>query len=592
MSNILKKPIIFVLLVFIILTAVFTFPLILHTSSYIPGFSSSDEPYGALWYFWWMNHAHTNHFNLSRIHVIAAPFGQFNELGYVYWNFLNKVLIFTKGPIFAYNIQILFSFILSGFITYILAFYVLKNKLAALFSALAFTFCPYHFVRSWQHLGLSQVQWMPLYMLSILKLRENKSLRNTLIAALSFALVAAFDLYYAYFMFIVTVVFIIYDYLYARVAKDSFALFKFFIGAGIFIAIIELPDIYYIAKGISRLSKIEAGFGPYGIIRPFGDLFAQSAKPLSYLLPSVTHPLFGLVTEQFIGTQAYGDSLTEHTLYLGWVPLTLAIVAIKNYKKNIYLTGKGFYFGFFILLGLSSWLFSQPPWWNIFGFKLYMPSFFMYKIAPMFRAYCRFGIVVMLAVAVLAGFGLKLLLLKYKSRYTKIALTCLFSGLVLFEFWNWPPYKVIDVSVFPEAYTWLKSQPGDFTIAEYPLDTNGMNEMYKFYQTKHGKRIINGTIPGTYANKIAKGVSKLTAPGTAGILKWMGVKYVFVHRGDYLNSELTEDSQELSKIPANPGLKFVKSFPAQDCPDSKIMCVRKSGQIDAYEVIAPAIKPE
>ena len=73
-----------------------------------------------------------------------------------------------------------------------------------------------------------------------------------------------------------------------------------------------------------------------------------------------------------------------------------------------------------------------------------MPSFFMYKMLPMFRAYCRFGIVVMLAVAVLAGFGLKEIISKLKAQSSKLIVTALLCGLDLFEFWNWPPYMEIE----------------------------------------------------------------------------------------------------------------------------------------------------
>ena len=154
---------------------------------------------------------------------------------------------------------------------------------------------------------------------------------------------------------------------------------------------------------------------------------------------------------------------------------------VKKFQKNDFLFHEGdFYIGFFIFLAVVAWLFSQPPWWKFGPIKIYMPSFFMYKILPMFRAYCRFGIVVMLAVAVLAGYGLKFILERFKTQKAKIAITCLFAGLVLFEFWNWPPYKVIDVSKVPPVYYWLKEQPGDFVIAEYPLDADSPNEMYKF----------------------------------------------------------------------------------------------------------------
>ena len=68
--------------------------------------------------------------------------------------------------------------------------------------------------------------------------------------------------------------------------------------------------------------------------RPFDDLFSQSARPLSYFLPAASHPVLGGISERFIGTKLYGESLTEHTLYLGWVPLILAFVAFKKWKRK------------------------------------------------------------------------------------------------------------------------------------------------------------------------------------------------------------------------------------------------------------------
>ena len=294
-------------------------------------------------------------------------------------------------------------------------------------------------------------------------------------------------------------------------------------------------------------------------------------------------------------------SFTEHTLYLGWIPLILAFLAFKGWRRNrktrttnheLRITDKeDFYIGFFVFLAIVAWLFSQPPWWNIFGFKLYMPSFFMYKILPMFRAYCRFGIVLMLAVAVLAGFGLKFFLERFKSQKTKIVVTGLFCGLVLFEFWNWPPYKVIDLSKVPAVYYWLKDEPKDIVIADYPLDADSSNELYKFFQTVHEKKIINGTIPGTYANKVAQEIRRLSGPKTASILKWMGVKYVVVHKDDYLKTDLVEDKEDLERIPQSPGLKFIRTFPHQECPDPHLMCVQKTGLIDVYEVVAESREP-
>jgi hypothetical protein len=72
----------------------------------------------------------------------------------------------------------------------------------------------------------------------------------------------------------------------------------------------------------------------------------------------------------------------------------------------------------------------------------------------------------------------------------------------------------------------------------------------------------------------------------------MGVKYVIVHKDDYLKTDLVKDREDLERIPQSPGLRFVKAFSPQECPNKDIMCAQKGGPIDVYEVIAGPIKPE
>jgi hypothetical protein len=608
-----------VFLIFLALLIVMTFPLFFDLKNNIPGFFSSDEPYGNIWECWRIKYSFLHNLPLNKTYLIAYPFGvDIYGLGYTsyLWRWLTYFFIHFLSPILIYNFQLLLNLLLSGLFAYLLIYYVIgKNVLAAVFGGIIFAFCPYQFARIWQHFGLTYNQWIPLGLFTAILLKEEDSRKNVFLFFVSLLLILSFDFSVMYFTAITLTMFFIYSLFYCwriklfkqrQLLESDLRYFKKVIIAGLFAFVVLLPQFLPIIKNILRFSSttVASFFNPYH--RPFEDLFAQSAKPLGYLLPAATHPIFGKFTEQFVGSQLYGVSFTEHTLYLGWTPLILAFIAFRRWRQERRLRAKSpawpagrqepraredFYIGFFVFLAIVAWLFSQPPWWNIFGFKVYMPSFFMYKILPMYRAYCRFGIVVMLAVAVLAGFGLKFILERFKSQKVKIAITCLFSGLVLFEFWNWPPYKVIDVSKVPAAYYWLKEEPGDFAIAEYPLDADSPNEMYKFYQTKHEKKIINGTIPGTYANQIAQTIKKLSEPKTAGRLKWMGVRYALVHRDGYLETELIAEKEELDRIPQNLGLKLVKSFPAQGCPQKDIMCVQKTGPIDVYEVIALPVEP-
>ena len=600
------KKNIFIASFFIALTFIFTHPLILKIRSVIPGAYTTDESFAWLAYFWWLKYAVTHHLAATYNSIIAVPFGidMSKQIFHPGWNFLCVWLSVLTDNVVSFNIQILLSFILSGITMFYLVFALTKDKFSSLFAGIIYAFCPYHFARAWQHLSLTNIQWMPLYILTLIKLQEHPKYKNFFLSIGAIFLVISFEFHYTYFMYITSVLFLIYCVIfYKKVDARYWRFLKltlFIMTAGV-VLVMSTAAGPSIKKVIFKKETIRPL--AWNLVRPLDDLFFQSARPLSYFLPATAHPLFGGFTEQFIGSSLYGGSLTEHTLYLGWVPMILAFVAFRAFGRNRKAQGgssksgdrslarENFYIGFFIFLAIGAWLFSQPPWWNVGPFKIYMPSFFMYRIFPMFRAYCRFGIVLMLAVAVLAGFGLKYILERFKSRRSKAAIAILFCGAVLFEFWNWPPYKVIDVSSFPAVYSWLKEQPADTVAAEYPLDADSPNEMYKFYQTKHGKKIINGTNPGTYAHEVAQEIKDLSKSDTAGILKWMGVKYVIVHRAEFQDTGIIAEQNELVRIPANPGLKLVRSFPEQGCPRQDIMCIQKTGPIDVYEVIATSIQP-
>lgn len=607
-----------ILVIIFILTSVLTFPLIFKITTHIPGFFSTDESYGLLWDSWRIKYAFWHKLSLTQTFFIAYPFGiNIYVTGYFssLWLLLHHLLSIFTSLVFTYNLQVIINLSLSAFFTYHLVYYLTKNNYSALMSSIIFAYCPYQFMRIWQHLGLSYNQWLPLVLFSVILIKEKYSRKNAVLLFFSFLLTFSFDWSIMYFAVVILASFFIYILFYDFRKKffgkqryllaDNFIYFKrvFFIGLITFFILFGqfLRLIIYKLKAPAQLES--SVFNVYR--RPFEDLFSQSARPLSYFLPAVSHPVFGKFTENFVGTFFYGDSFTEHTLYLGWTTLLLAFVAFRKWKQrhkklavvSCQLSGSSelqdnFYISFFIFLAIISWLFSQPPWWKIGPIKIYMPSFFMYNILPMYRAYCRFGIVVMLSTTVLAGFGLKFIFEKFKTNISKASVTLLFSSLILFEFWNYPSFRVIDVSRMPQVYYWLKEQPEGFVIAEYPLDADSPNEIYKFYQTYHEKKLINGTISGTYANRIANTITKLSDLHTVGVLKWMQVKYVLVHHDGYLQTDLIEDREELNRISENQGLKFIRNFPPQKCLNENIMCVQKTGPIDIYEVITSPIKPE
>jgi len=199
----------------------------------------------------------------------------------------------------------------------------------------------------------------------------------------------------------------------------------------------------------------------------------------------------------------------------------------------------------------------------------------MYKILPMFRAYCRFGVVVMFSLAMLVGFGMKFILERLKADKLKISTTILFVLLVLFEFMNYPPSKVIDLTQYPKVYDWVKVQPEEIVIAQYPLDLDGQNAKYNFYQTIHQKRMVNGTVPGSRANKILHKIENLGDEDSAGILSWLGADFVLLNVKWYKDNDDIEEGKKIEGISVNNGLRFVRKF----------------DDIEVYQVIAESLDP-
>lgn len=587
-----------VFIIFIILTAALTFPLMARLGEVIPGFYSTDEPFAALWDSWRIRVSARNHLSLRHTDLIAYPYGV--DLfrwggGLLIGTVWNHLLSYLLSQVLAWNVQIILNFILCGFFVYLLVYYLTGDQHAGILSGVIFAFCPYQFARSWQHLGLTYNQWIPLLLLSAFFYREHPGRKGAVFVIAVGILLASFDYSVTYMGTVSGIAFLIYVFFYQWKTKikrrellhsDLRYLRKMFVVIGI-AGIILLPQVFPLIKNRLTLSASTEASAFNAFHRPFEDLFAQSARPLSYFLPSVHHPVFGSLTSGFVGSSLYGESLTEHTLYLGWTGLILSFFAFRMWRRRQKVQEDPrwfFYAGFFLFLGLVAWLFSQPPWWQIGGMRITFPSRIMYKLLPMFRAYCRFGIVLMLSIAVLAGLQWHRIVRRIGSPLMRSIMTAAVCALILFEFWNWPPYKVIDVSRVPQAYSWLKAQPDDTVIAEYPLDEQAPNEMFKFYQTYHGKKIVNGALPGTPAYEFVAGLSRLSDRETVEKLKERGVTYLVVHNSLYNMTDRVSDKQELGDLFANPLLELVAAFPAERCLRQDVLCTLEAEPIQIYKI--------
>ncbi|MBU4310605.1 hypothetical protein KKD34_03385 [bacterium] len=180
---------------------------------------------------------------------------------------------------------------------------------------------------------------------------------------------------------------------------------------------------------------------------------------------------------------------------------------------------------------------------------------------------------VMLCVSVLAGIGLASILEKIKSAKKRRIFLTVVLLLVFIEFAPTLPAPMVNAVNPPPVYEWLAKQEGDFTIIEYPIETD---YEYFFWQRIHQKRLVNGALSGTYADKVSKEIVDILKPKTPGILKYLGAKYVIFHPDKYLESEDVPVIGEVPDVSRQRGLKLVKTF--------------KKARV--YEIVAEPVRPK
>lgn len=581
------------------LAIIYTYPLIINPTTMFYGFKW--DPLAGIWFFWWLKFSYIHELPLKIFSYIAYPFGcdfSNNPFSYVL-NFIAFLLTYFTNEVAAYNILKLISFPILALTTYFLVHYLTKERVISAVIGLVYAFSPFHIIHNMAH--FTNVYWTPLVILFLLKLLKEGGYKNGILFGLFMGLAFVDYAYYAYFIGLLIPVFII-AYLLNKDKRANILSAAFlkvsFIGFLVF-CLVSLPMLYPILKGAFFTANKKAS-DIYGLVRDFSDLFIWSAKPLDYILPSKHNPFLGWLVPDFGMSPFKGHRYTDHTLYLGYSLIFAGgyafycavrkIGQLDKDRQTVYL---------FFAIAIVAAILSAPPFIplgkyhidiqtrEIFAdYKIYLPQYFLYKLFPMFRVYARMGVIVLLAVCILAAFGLREILTMINSKSGKVLFLSLFLLIVFIEYAEFPPFKLTNVQV-PEVYKWLASQPQKFPIVEYPLgagDDPYTTYEYSFYQRVHNKYLVNGAIKGTAADKFREGIIDISKGETIDKLLKIGVKYILIHRDKYIKGNEYVPLDWLTQPPRD------KLFPVEyndgripDLSRNKMMLVKDFGDVVVYE---------
>jgi hypothetical protein len=215
---------------------------------------------------------------------------------------------------------------------------------------------------------------------------------------------------------------------------------------------------------------------------------------LAYVIPNRFHPLFGHrvapIYERFRKNRG-------HIAFLGYTVLLLGgYGTLRARRAALYWT----------LAAACLMLLALGPVLRFNG-QLYpgipMPHRLVGWLPPIkaLRTADRFNVALSLPLAVLVGYGVMHLQESIKRRRPPRrharAITvsgAALAGLVLFEFLS-IPFPTIAPLTSP-FYRELAQEPGDFAILEVPMG-RGYAKAYMFFQTLHGKRLVEGHVSRT-----------------------------------------------------------------------------------------------
>ena len=544
---------ILVLLCYTLLTLLMTYPLILNFFTHVPG---GGDAFQNLWNLWWVRKSIVD-LSTSPYYTDYLFYPTGISLTFHTLSLFNSLLAIPLQEIFglvaSYNILFIFGFVLSGYGTYLLVKYLTKDTKASFISGLIFAFCPYHFAHAFNgHLNLVSTEWIPFYVLFLIKTHEEDGNKNAVLAGISLFLISLCSWHYMGFMIIFTGFFILYQFWFNRNELNINFLKRFILLMLVF-SVLILPFIYPMLMEILS--------GNYTTQRiDFAATF--SADLLGFFVPSQLHPIFGNYVKGIYSH--FNGNIAEHTHFVGYTVICLSLYyLVKKGQCTPWLLGKMskarqmfrekinifkllwiiffvfiiYYFifgrdfiiylllsvysiffvmlyyvikerqiGFWFLSIIFFFLLSLGPFLHILG-EIYfgssgllipLPYILLYIVPSLsfIRDPGRFGILLMLSLAVLSGFSLRYIFERVEKKKILLAMI---SGLILFEFLA-VPYPMVETQI-PEFYKDISKNKEEFAILEVPIPSffNSLSR-YMYYQTTHEKKIIGGLISITPSN--------------------------------------------------------------------------------------------
>ncbi len=481
-----------VLIVMIVLALVVTYPGIADLNTRLLGIKDS---YFYAWDLWWFKHAL---FSLNKSPLkLETIFYPINGAPYVWSSPLNEIIGLILLPVLPlivlFNILALLPVVLGAYFTYKITHHLTKERLAGVISGILFGFSPFILSTMMGNLQYSSVEFIPLVIFTMIKLKEEQSLKNGIMFIIASILLALSSSSYVFYAYIPIVLYMPFSWLVTDGWKvyNKPLLLYILLSIG-FVALTTLifytPQLYAIQH--SEYVKAE---GLY-------QLLINNQNFLDYILPNKSNFFFEHILYFFSKDRTYFSDIGIVTILL----IVLAI-AFKSESREIIRWG---------ILAALLYVFSIGPYLKLNGFVMYPYYGILHFIPLPYLALTKIRLLsnltqpalliplLLLTTSIMAGFGAKIIIqrtdVKILSYFTIVSLI----ALSLIEYYPGYPFPSVQATM-PIYYLPIKKDVDSKAIVELPASAtifDNKENIPFIYRSMYYQMFTDKSLVGGYYN--------------------------------------------------------------------------------------------
>lgn len=530
----MKREAALIVFAFAGLAAIATLPLVLHLGRSLPG--DLGDPLFTSWVLGW--DADRLRHGLSGVWDAPILFPSRHTLAFS--EHMAGVAIFvapliwaTGNPILAYNVAFLLTYVLAGSGMYLLALELTGRRDAAFLAGLAFAFAPVRALHV-SHLQVLAWGWMPIALWGLHRYFAIRSTAALAIFAAAFTIQALSNGYFLYYLALASAFVVVHE-IASRPGTRANRL-------RLLAPLAAAAAVILLFVGVVALAYISVR-QQYGVRRPYEDWTRFSADVRSYVSVASSVRLWS--------GWLNGDTLPERQLFPGLVTTLCAAAAFWPGRARRGLT---ILYGALAAAAFVLSLGPEPAAWS----HRLLPSGpygWLVRLVPGMdglRVPARLGVVVLMALCVLAAIGAARLLALLSPRPRLVTAVALGLAMVA-EGWTAPlalaPFDPHGRAGDRGAYRWLAQQPPGAAIELPILEWSIAPTLtYQYATLQHGHPIVNGY--SGYGSPLQEFLGGAASPlndldriGDAlELLRAVGVRYVLVHPHDYADPAVGADT--------------------------------------------------